>query len=257
MKLAPSLFVVFLGLLTGWLASTGAEAALASPPQLEPASGPRPDDDTSGPLSPARLAALLGLKDRTSETENAPPPPPRLAGTLAPTFAAVLDERGRMQTLHVGELLGELELLSVEHFAVTWRQRGRLLRSEVRASISDTLQLPRTDAVPMVSRRTVRESLARLPELARSVRLLPDFSGPPGPSGRTFRGYRLETIEPTSILTSAGLRKGDVLQRINGLDLGRPENLGQLLIAAPNATRLEVDLEREGRPTRLSVELGP
>lgn len=186
MKLAPSLFVVFLGLLTGWLASTGAEAALASPPQLEPASGPRPDDDTSGPLSPApRLAALLGLKDRTNETENAPPPPPRLAGTLAPTFAAVLDEHGRMQTLHVGELLGELELLSVEHFAVTWRQRGRLLRSEVRASISDTLQLPRTDAVPMVSRRTVRESLARLPELARSVRLVPRLLWP----SRSFRAH--------------------------------------------------------------------
>jgi hypothetical protein len=258
MKLAPSLFVVLLGLLTGWLASTGAEAALAGPPRLEPASGPPSADDADVRLSSARLGALLALRgERTSATDDTPatPEPPRLAGTLAPTFAAVVDERGRMQTLGVGALLGELELVAIEHFAVTWRHHGRLLHADVRASSSDG-SLPRPPPVTL-SRRAVRESLARLPEIARGVQFVPDFSGPAGATGRAFRGYRLERLEPTSVLASAGLLRGDVLQRINGLDLSRAEHLGQLLSAAPTATRVEIDLERQGQAVHLSVELSP
>ena len=76
-------------------------------------------------------------------------------------------------------------------------------------------------------------------ELATQARLSPAFK-----DGRP--GFRLFAIRPDSIYAKLGIQNGDFIKRVNGNDLTSPERLLELYSKLRDASRIEIELDREG-----------
>jgi general secretion pathway protein C len=68
-----------------------------------------------------------------------------------------------------------------------------------------------------VSQGEIDNTLSNLSKIATQARIVPNFrDGKPN-------GFKLLSVRPDSIYQKIGLRNGDVLQRVNGLDINSPD----------------------------------
>jgi general secretion pathway protein C len=210
-------------------------------------------------LSAARLTSLLGLPPPSARAAAEPPPklatpsPLVLLGTLAPAFAAVFDPvETRVRTVSVGDVLHDDEILAIDHRSITLRREGQALELRMQqAPAGPAPSPPRARPLTSLSRAELDGALDNLPVLASQIQLHPDFSN------RQFQGFRVARLQEDSLLARAGLRQGDLLRRVNGLDVWRPESLGKLLASAHAVTQVDVELDRDGARLRWSLPLTP
>lgn len=71
-----------------------------------------------------------------------------------------------------------------------------------------------------------------------------------------LKGYRLADNPYTPVLREAGLMPGDVVTRVNGIAVTDQARGAEVLNQLSNAGRIDLEVERGGVPTTLSVELG-
>ena len=96
----------------------------------------------------------------------------------------------------------------------------------------------------IVPREDVTEVLTHLPEVSTQARVVPAFK-----DGRPV-GFKLFSIREGSFYSRLGLRDGDVIQRINGLDLDGPDKALEAFTKLRDARRIELQIERGGAPVR-------
>ncbi|RKH50980.1 type II secretion system protein GspC [Corallococcus llansteffanensis] len=112
---------------------------------------------------------------------------------------------------------------------------GSGLGRGIRATGEHTYAVPRDD---------VAEALTNLNQVLTEARVVPALR-----DGRPV-GFKLLSVREGSLYTRLGLRNGDVLQRINGLDLEDMEKALQAFTQLRDARRIELQLERGGAPVR-------
>ncbi len=96
-----------------------------------------------------------------------------------------------------------------------------------------------------VERAVIDDVLELQAELFRSVRAFPDKEG----------GLRLSGIPRGSLTEMLGLRNGDRVETVNGIDVSNPGNAIGALTQLRSASRLTVALHREGKPTTIDVQI--
>ena len=64
------------------------------------------------------------------------------------------------------------------------------------------------------------------------------------------KGFKLFSIRPDSIYTKIGVQNGDVIRRINGYDLNSPEKALEIYSKLKEASRIDIELERNGSVVR-------
>lgn len=64
----------------------------------------------------------------------------------------------------------------------------------------------------------------------------------------TAVGFKVLRIRPGSLLANAGLRDGDIVRTVNGLDLMAPEKSLRLYSSLKGRTLLRLDILRDGQP---------
>jgi len=101
----------------------------------------------------------------------------------------------------------------------------------------------------LIERAKIDAALANLPRLLTQARLIPNFSG-----GKAD-GFRLLNMQAGSFFTEIGLQEGDVLQRINGIEVNDPQNLLKAFQQLRNETAINVDLQRQAQPVTLAYEI--
>lgn len=84
-----------------------------------------------------------------------------------------------------------------------------------------------------------------------------DLSTPAAAPGGTSRGVVARHVFRTSPADRAGLRDGDVMVRLAGQSVNRPADVIAMLRVRRPGDTLQVDLERQGRPSTVSVRLVP
>lgn len=67
--------------------------------------------------------------------------------------------------------------------------------------------------------------------------------------GGKFHGFRVVSLK--DFLASSELRAGDVVTRVNGMPIERPEQALEVFRALPTAKELRVSYERDGEPKEL------
>lgn len=168
------------------------------------------------------------------------------------SFAVFYHPTSREQTLYrQGETVQEgVQLTRVERQSVLLkfgRQEFRLvLFPEERApGAGSRAGHGREQAIQKVTgdrwildRGEIEVALASLPKLLTKARVVPHFRG-----GKPD-GFRIFSIVPGSFYTRIGLKNGDILQRINEVEVKDPQNFMQVFQQLKDESSITVDLVR-------------
>ncbi|AGC44215.1 general secretion pathway protein C [Myxococcus stipitatus DSM 14675] len=100
-----------------------------------------------------------------------------------------------------------------------------------------------------VPREEINKTLNDLNSVAMQARIVPAFK-----DGQAV-GFKLFSIRPDSIYTKIGVQNGDVIRRINGFDLNSPEKALEVYSKMKDASRIEIEIERNGAPIRKSYNV--
>jgi general secretion pathway protein C len=100
-----------------------------------------------------------------------------------------------------------------------------------------------------IQRRTLEAWTGDLPQLAKEVRVAPEMlDGKPA-------GLRLDGIRSSGPLAAIGLRSGDVIRAINGLELDSPERAIDAYLKLRAASHISIAADRAGRRIELDYDV--
>ncbi len=206
--------------------------------------------------------------------------PLKLRGTVVQvrgerSFAIIQDTGTRQQQIHfVGDEVREGTILtSVTRNRVVLLRNGReeiLEKDEDQNSASPTVrsrarptrtarsraatQGPVTvrkvgDNNFVMDRREVEGMLQDFNKLLTQIRAVPHFAdGKPD-------GFKIFNIRPGSFFASLGMVNGDIIKRVNGLDITGPEQALQMFQQLRDESQVTVDLERFRKNLTLQYEI--
>ncbi|MBI3304462.1 MAG: hypothetical protein HYZ72_20560 [Deltaproteobacteria bacterium] len=101
-----------------------------------------------------------------------------------------------------------------------------------------------------VDRREVERAMNSLNELFTQARAVPYSTA----EGET-QGFRLFSIKPESLIDRIGLKNGDIVQRVNGVEISDPSTAFGLLQDLQGHSQVRVDVLRNHQPVTLSYEI--
>lgn len=101
----------------------------------------------------------------------------------------------------------------------------------------------------VVDRREVEQAMSDLPKLLSQARAAPHMVN------GTVNGFRLDYIAPTSFYEKIGIQTGDVLQRVNGVDIRDPSTMLNLLQQLKNEQIVKLDVLRNNQRSTITYEL--
>ncbi|MBI3621924.1 MAG: hypothetical protein HY208_07050 [Nitrospirae bacterium] len=177
-------------------------------------------------------------------------------------FAVLEEKSNSAQNLYrVGDLLpGGAQLVGIERYAITIRVGGALQQLAVQEEVPGAAPAGGPSAAAggvrevaanhwLIDRGKIEAALANLPKLLTQARLIPNFIG-----GKA-NGFQVLSMQPGSFFTEIGLKEGDVLQRINGVEVNDPQNLLKAFEQLRNEAAINVDLQRRSQPVTLAYEI--
>ena len=101
----------------------------------------------------------------------------------------------------------------------------------------------------VVDRREVEQAMNNLPQLMTQARAVPNMVN------GTINGFRLDYIAPSSFYEKIGVKTGDVLQRVNGVDIRDPGTILSLLQQMKNEEVVKMDIIRNNQRSTVTYEL--
>ncbi|MBI5181820.1 MAG: PDZ domain-containing protein [Nitrospirae bacterium] len=106
-----------------------------------------------------------------------------------------------------------------------------------------------SDSSFIVDQREVANSLENMNQLLTQARVAPIID-----NGKTT-GFRIFEIKPNSLYEKIGLSNGDVVQRINGVEIDDPNKFFQTYQNLKDEKSISVDIVRNGAKQTLSYEI--
>ncbi len=188
----------------------------------------------------------------------------RLVGTVmgSGTFGfAVLEEKSsKTQVLYrINDLLpGGAELVEIGRYEVLIRVGSSTHRLAVEGDVpaAAAVSAPSAGGVRevtanrwLIDRRKVEAALANLPQLMTQARLIPNTSG-----GKAD-GWRVLSIKQGSFFSDIGLQEGDILKRINGVEIADPQTMLRAFMQLQNEENINLDLQRRTQPVTFAYEV--
>jgi general secretion pathway protein C len=193
----------------------------------------------------------------------------RLVGTVVgdpeDSFAFIENTQSREQGLYrVNDLiLGEAVLVRIARNQITLKRGG--IEEILEVSLEETpaatppsnraAPLPQTSSVQeggryVIDKQEVQSALENLPQLLTKARIIPHLS----PEGKS-EGFRIVSIASQSLYEKIGLRNGDVIQRVNGVEVKDPESFLRVFSQLRDESNIALDLVRNNQPQTFSYEI--
>jgi general secretion pathway protein C len=97
--------------------------------------------------------------------------------------------------------------------------------------------------------RRVQQSLENPEQILTDARLLPNFV-----DGRQA-GFKISEVVPEGLYDSLGIKNGDILLRVNGLEISNPEVAIQAMSALKGMNRVNLDIIRSGKNMSMSYQI--
>lgn len=99
-----------------------------------------------------------------------------------------------------------------------------------------------------VDQRELDDAMQNLDRLMMEIRAVPNFSG-----GKVS-GMKILSVKGDSIFAKLGLRRGDVLQKINGVELDMKRGV-EIFSQLKDQKSIQLDLIRSGQPTSMEYDI--
>ena len=185
-------------------------------------------------------------------------------------FAIIEDQGTHVQGLYrEGEMVAPgVTLVQVSWDQVTLERNGRretlTLPTEAPAAptqpvVTAATPAPRQDQDGIrqiaqdtfqIDRREIDHAMENLNDLFTQVRAVPYADG-----NGASQGFRLFSIKPQSLVEHLGLKNGDIVQRVNGVEISDPSTAFSLLQDLQGRSQVRVDILRNRQPVTLSYEI--
>ncbi len=193
----------------------------------------------------------------------------RLVGTIAGEgkylYAIVSDAAGRQEVFRVGDsVFGSGTLKDVRKDKVLISREGRTVEvplvdiaviedtpqqgKQTRSDFSGFVRSTGRDSF-VVDQKAILNALENPNQLMTDARLQPNFV-----NGRQ-EGFVLREVRQGGMYHNLGLLNGDVLLRINNMDISQPDNALQAFTALRGADRVALDIVRSGAKTTLTYQI--
>ena len=105
------------------------------------------------------------------------------------------------------------------------------------------------DSTWLVDSREIEQASENMSQLMTQIRVVPNFTdGQPD-------GFKVFAIRPGSLFSKVGLQNGDVLKRINGVELQGPEQAFEAYQALKDETAIQIDLVRRNENKTFNYEI--
>ena len=101
----------------------------------------------------------------------------------------------------------------------------------------------------VLDRREVEQALNDLPKLLSQARAVPVLAN------GAINGFRLDYIAPTSFYEKIGLRYGDVLKQVNGVEIKDPGTMLSLFQQLRNEKSVKLDILRNNQRTTMMFDI--
>lgn len=101
-----------------------------------------------------------------------------------------------------------------------------------------------------IDRREVEEAMSDLNSLFKQARAVPYTTQEGVP-----QGFRLFSIKADSLIDRLGVKNGDIIQRVNGVEMSDPSTAFSLLQDLQGLSQVQVDVMRNHQPITLSYEI--
>ncbi len=92
-----------------------------------------------------------------------------------------------------------------------------------------------------ISRSMLDEQLSDLSQLGMEARIVPNYR-----NGK-YQGFKLVGVRPNSLYRAIGIRSGDIVKRINGVEINSPNKAIQLFEQFKSSSAIQMDVERRGK----------
>ncbi len=276
---------------SGFLVAHSINAFVAD--ALYPAPDEAPQSGSAGSVRPVSFAPTHYADDiRSSGLFLLPSTPQAMAGHDGPAGAAVRasigaaskirligvvmgDRRGvfaiveelasKKQSLHrLREQIQDLgEVTDIQRDGIVIRQGNleewlELGLTEKPATPGNSATASSSPSVPqapgahlrkIIDRREVELAMNDLPKLMTQARAVPHMVN------GAVNGFRIDYMAPASFYEMIGVQTGDILQRVNGVDIRDPGTMLNLLQQLKNERIVKLDIVRNNQPSTVTYEL--
>ncbi|MBH0194768.1 MAG: hypothetical protein HP494_04015 [Nitrospira sp.] len=154
----------------------------------------------------------------------------------------VADIQRNGMVIRQGNLEEWLELGLTEKLAIPGN-------STAAPSSAPSPQAPGTPLRKVVDRREVELAMNDLPKLMTQARAMPHMVN------GAVNGFRIDYMAPASFYEKIGIQTGDILQRVNGVDIRDPGTMLNLLQQLKNERVVKLDMVRNNQPSTVTYEL--
>lgn len=86
-------------------------------------------------------------------------------------------------------------------------------------------------------------------------KLLKQVQASPYMEGNQTTGFQIRRLKSGSLIARIGLKRGDILRKINGLELDSPEKALQIFAQLRQSKQISIDLERRGKAMTFAYEI--
>ncbi len=101
----------------------------------------------------------------------------------------------------------------------------------------------------LLDQRKVQQALKNPEQILTDARLLPHFQ-----NGKQ-EGFKISEVKPGGLYKSLGLKNGDILLRINELEISNPEVAIQAMSALRGMNKVNLDIIRDGAKLTMSYQI--
>jgi len=109
--------------------------------------------------------------------------------------------------------------------------------------------VPGSPVRTVLDRRYIEQSMGDLPKLLSQARAVPYMVN------GAMNGFRLDFIAPSSFYEKIGLKYGDVLQQVNGVDIRDPGTMLTLFQQLRNEKTVKLDVLRNNQRTAMTFDI--
>jgi general secretion pathway protein C len=115
--------------------------------------------------------------------------------------------------------------------------------------VSAAVPTPGTPVRTVLDRRDVEQAMGDVPKLLSQARAVPYLVN------GAMNGFRLDFIAPSSFYEKIGLKYGDVLQQVNGVDIRDPGTMLTLFQQLKNERSVKLDVLRNNQRTAMTFDI--
>lgn len=109
--------------------------------------------------------------------------------------------------------------------------------------------VPGSPVRTVLDRRDVEHAMGDLPKLLSQARAVPNLVN------GAMNGFRLDFIAPASFYEKIGLKYGDILQQVNGVEIRDPGTMLTLFQQLRNEKQVKLDVLRNNQRTAMTFDI--